>query len=90
MLVNIGLIVLTIYLGIRIAGFLARKKILFEVVGVFLIITALVLSYFFLIMGKNIETTKDFVIMLVLILFVGIIGLLMIFGSKFNKNKSRK
>ena len=85
MFINIVLIVFAIYAGIKIAGFLSRKGILFEVVGTFLILMSVVLSYVFLISGENVETIKDFIIMLVLILFIGILGFLMLFNSKINK-----
>ena len=89
MLVSIGLVILAIYLGLKIAGFLLRKGILFQTVGAFLLTMAGVLSYVFLISGENMETTKDFIIMLILILFVGIIGFLIVFISKTNKNKRK-
>lgn len=89
MFVNIVLIVFAIYLGLKIAGFLYRKGIIFQVVGTFLLIMTGILSYVSLYLGRNIKTTKEFIIMLIMILFVGSIGVLMVFNSfiKINRKK---
>ncbi len=86
--VNVGLMLFAVWVGKLIAVFLWAKGILFRVVGAGLVLGSGVLGYNFLVLQERVRTTKDLVIVLVLVLFVGGLGVLMLFSNLINKKGS--
>jgi hypothetical protein len=84
---NIGLFILSVYLGYLVVLFLAKKGILIQFVGVLLLLGAAGLTVL-LLMGHSVEDTSDYFIAGILILFLGFLGFLMTFKS--NKRKRKK
>ncbi len=84
---TIAVFLFALWLGRVIASFLWRKGLLFSVVGIFLLLGAAFLGYFSLVLKTNVESTRDFVTMGIIILFVGGLGAMMFLSSVFGKNK---
>ena len=85
--VTVALLVLASYFGKIIAFYLLGKGVLIEIVGVFALMGTLILGYQWLIIGNDVETTKDFIIALLILLFFGIFGFLMTFNKLFFQKK---
>ena len=84
---NVILLLGSLYLGLLLALFLFKKGIIFQTVGILLLIAAVVMT-FMLVRGDNIKGTKDYIIVVILILFLGTMGLFMTFANKIGKRKN--
>jgi hypothetical protein len=86
---SVGVILSGLYLGLLLTVFLFKKGIIFQTVGVFILIMTGVFAYL-LITGQNVERNSDYVIGGILILFMGTIGVLMTLANRIGKRKRKK
>ncbi len=81
---GVGLLLFGSYLGNLIALFLFKKGIIFQTVGILLLLATAVFTVL-TITGHNIEKNSDYIISGILILFLGTLGVLMTFANKIGK-----
>ena len=84
---NLILLLGSLYLGLLLAVFLFKKGIIYQTVGIFLLLGAATMT-FMLIQGHEVEGIKDYIIGGILILFLGTMGILMTFANKIGKRKN--
>lgn len=81
---GVGLLLLGFCLGVRLVLFLFRKGIIFQTVGVLLLIVAAGLS-FRLVTGDGVGSAADYVAGAVLVLFTGTFGVLMTLANRIGR-----
>jgi membrane-associated HD superfamily phosphohydrolase len=86
---NIGIFIFSLYLAYLVILLLVKKGILFQFVGILLLLGAAGLTVL-LTLGHGIEDTTDYFIAGILILFLGVLGFLMTLGTNKRKSKSKK
>ncbi len=86
---TIFLILLAVYIGKVIAVFLLMKGLLFSVVGGALVVGAAILGYASLFLNVNDESTSGLIVMGIIVLFMGGLGVAMLFSPILMRKKGK-